>query len=337
MTFDDACNAAAQLLDQRGTLVNAHLLRLVSGDKGLYRQVRDYLIREGLAEERSGFGLAKAETAAGSGSWEQFSNTAAEPLEGTNTGTAVGGSVTIANRAGQTLGDHEPKATEWWVMSSGVARGPYDFSTICRMRQTGDVAPGDVIRQGASGPWQQPDDIPQFALRKRAPIPDISFESAESAKESFIPPDKDWALGTRKSASRLGRGWDIAAGMAGGSRRLLWMLVSAFVIGLFAFWWQQPPPVDTIVSEFNGCYTSLQKLRERKIGRSEWAPTVNRYRPRIEAIVNRLKYRGNPVEKELWLAGSQGLLPLLNIPTDPTEPERIFEQHMESVRRQSQR
>ena len=63
MTFEDACVAAEQLLDQRGTLLNVHLLRLFSGDKVLLRQVREFLIHKGIAEDRAGVGLARNEVA----------------------------------------------------------------------------------------------------------------------------------------------------------------------------------------------------------------------------------------------------------------------------------
>ena len=58
MTFEDARRAAIELLETRGQLLNGHLLRLVKGDKVLFREVRDSLIRDHLAEDRSNVGLA---------------------------------------------------------------------------------------------------------------------------------------------------------------------------------------------------------------------------------------------------------------------------------------
>ena len=261
----------------------------------------------------------------------------------------------------------DPTAPEWWVMSSGIAKGPFDFDSLCRMRQHGAIVPGDVVRRGTRGLWQQPNDVPILAAvvpsiadEDRMTRPAVSlwnsrlghstpsgsrhFPSSEAGlsvletsetstpKDKFIPPEKSWSQGNQVQSSWLGRGWNLAADTVGGSKRLSRLLLSLVAIGFFVYWWQQPPPASTVYREFTDCYSTLQRLRERRIGRSEWAPTVTRYRPRVQSIVDRLKFRRNPAEKELYLAGKLGLLPLLDIPADPTESERRFDQHMASAR-----
>ena len=48
-TFDEAFPAAAKLLDERGLLLNAPLLRMVDGDDRLFRELREGLIFDGLS------------------------------------------------------------------------------------------------------------------------------------------------------------------------------------------------------------------------------------------------------------------------------------------------
>ena len=240
------------------------------------------------------------------------------------------------------------------------------------MVQSGEIAPGDVVRKGSEGLWHQPIEIfpkigepdsqariDPFARSGGARVglkssnaangsdpqststsPKHSGESAPAANDErttsvqrFVPPEKAWSKGIERRPSRIRQSWDAAANLCGGSTRLWQILLTCLAIGLFMMWWRQPPPPLKIYQEFTDCYVSLQKLRERRIGRSEWAPTVNRFRPRIQSILSRLRFRRAPVEKELYLAGTTGLLPLLEIPADPTNAERIFDKHMSSVRR----
>ncbi|MEI8020777.1 MAG: hypothetical protein WCH39_21415, partial [Schlesneria sp.] len=128
------------------------------------------------------------------------------------------------------------------------------------------------------------------------------------------------------------RNWLLLAEFFGGTRRLLQLLIVIAVVGAFSYWWRQPPPVSTIYNEFTDCARALQKLRERRVGRSEWAPTVNRLRPRVQSLVDRLQYQGHPVQKELFYAGKLGLLTLLDIPANPADSERVFDKHMAAAR-----
>lgn len=51
MDFDEFYQSAARMLDEREQVLYAHLLRLVDGDKDLFRQIKERLISEGRAKQ----------------------------------------------------------------------------------------------------------------------------------------------------------------------------------------------------------------------------------------------------------------------------------------------
>ena len=65
------------------------------------------------------------------------------------------------------------------------------------------------------------------------------------------------------------------------------------------------------------------------------ATVVDRYRPRVKFIVDRLSSRASdryPLQQALFSAGSIGLLPLLDNPMDPTSAEHAFDQYIGTAR-----
>lgn len=368
MTLDEAVREADRLLAQRGQLLNGHLLRLVDGDKDLFRDVRERLIHDGIAEDRSGVGLARIE----------------HPASDPNPPSAALMS-TVA---------------EWWVMSAGTTRGPFTLADLCRMRRAGQVKTADVVRCGDQGRWQDPDQVPELFAAKpvvepipgsfrigerlsaereaygtdsrkgfpslqspgkrelispensRVPLedpmsasnPQSGFEvDVESDLETaspvlvprdssrFVPPEEILSLAKQRQPGWLKRGWNIAADHVGGNDRLKIVLAGVVAIGLLYYWWNQPPAAQTIFNEFTACRAAILKLQDRRAKRSEWAPVVDRYRPRIQSLVNSLRSRASdryPLQQALHAAGSLGLLPLLENPMDPTSAERAYDQYM---------
>lgn len=396
MTLDEAILAAAQLLKQRGQLLNGHLLRLVDGDKELFREVRERLIDDGIAEDRSGVGLAPVARQANS---SRESNAIGSTSSGQATAPSAPSAALLSTVA------------EWWLMSSGAVHGPFTLATLCEMRRAGEVKPGDVVRCGTKGQWQQPDDVPDlsnarppesarpnsFRIGERflaereayrptagnripslqapgkrgyvapveefdsnpattSPKDDKNSKSASSLPSGtdvekdlgvtqttpassdtrrYVPPEKVLALASQRQPGLLSRSWNIAADHAGGSNRLKVILALCVVAGLLIYWWRQPPAARVIYDEFTACRAAIMKLQDRRAKRSEWAPVVDQYRPRVQAIVNRLSSRATDryrIQKELYSAGTYGLLPLLENPMDPTFAERAFDQHMANAR-----
>ena len=376
MTLDEAIQAATTLLEQRGQLLNMHLIRLVEGDKDLFREVRERLIQDGLAEERSGAGLARI----GAATKDRSDVSAGSSVD-------IGGNFASSGRSSAF------RQADWWLMTSGAIRGPLDLAELCHLRRSGKIMPADVVRHGTQGLWRQPDDVPELAASKPDPVqrpksfrirdrriaewesdsigpggrgrsestknpyriaamavppednettndrrPDFAavdenvatIEPAPVSKR-FIPAEEILSLGNQKRPGWLGRSWNLMADLVGGSRRLALLLLTIISAGSFLFWWWQPPPSRTIYNEFVACRAAIMKLQDRRAKRSDWAPVVERYRPRVQSLVDRLKTRAtdrNPIQKSLYLAGMQGLLPLLENPVDPTAAERLFAQHI---------
>lgn len=390
MTLDEAFQAAVQLLEQRGQLLNGHLFRLVDGDKDLFRDVRERLIAEGLAEDCSGAGLALAAQ----------SKMAIAASHG-----ARGGSVSFGVASSDHLADFIKSnyaSPDWWLMTGGTTRGPFNLATLCEMRSRGEFKPADVVRCGTQGLWLQPGEIKELAhatppaieqpqsfwFRERLvaqsrsllearrtnvssqdsnapvvshtgpspqdsiassavvnegvsatapPYDSVTVESGTSTLQDrqFIPPDKLWSLGHQPQPGRLTRAWNLIADLVGGSRRLMAILLFISAIGGFSYWWGQPPPARTIFDEFKTCRAAILRLQDRRAKRSEWAPTVERYRPRVQSIVDRLKSRASdryPLQQSLYLCATMGLLPLLENPMDPTKAERAYEQYIGTAR-----
>ena len=344
MTIDEACQAAARMLEERGQLLNGHLLRLVNGDKSLFRDVRDALIQTGQAEDRSGVGLVRKETIPGVPHDGVYYASAA-----TNPSAIIDVAVTITKPVTATITEPNQSASDWWLMASGVIKGPFELQTLRRMRMSDEIGPGDVVRFGTSGLWQQPGDVlVPVASEMRDRLQDggksrplqsvennlagVGSPESNDLQGPYVPPAKTWTADDRPGPQWFSRGWTLVADLVGGTRRLLQLLIVIAIVGAFSYWWGQPPPVSTIYKEFADCSRTLQKLRERRVGRSEWAPTVNRFRPRIQSLVDRLQYRSHPVQKELFFAGKLGLLPLLDIPANPADSERVFDKHMNAAR-----
>ena len=344
MTIDEACQAAARLLNERGQLLNGHLLRLVDGNKVLFGEVRDALIRTGQAEDRSGVGLVRSETISAipyDAAYQSGTTTAQLAL-----GEVIDG---VSEPVRATMTESESNANDWWLMASGVIKGPFELQVLYRMRMNDEIGPGDVVRCGTSGLWRQPGDVlapSGFKDREKLQIERKSCSSGSdqnafdhddrtdttASQAPYVPPAKAWTADQPTRSNWFSRGWVLVADLVGGTRRLVQLLVVVLIVVAISYWWRQPPPVSTIYKEFTDCSRALQKLRERRVGRSEWAPTVTRLRPRVQSIVDRLQYRSHPVQKELYFAGKLGLLPLLDIPANPADSERIFDKHMNAAR-----
>jgi hypothetical protein len=312
MTSEEAFLMAAQLLDERGQLLNAHLFRLVDGDKELFREVRDRLVSLGKAEDRSGVGLVRIDS---SSSDPQANHVAydRESTEGTTEGTA-----------------------EWWLMNSGAIRGPMDLVTLCRMRQRGELLLSDVVRRGAQGAWRPLDEVPLLAAAKPVQRGIASQASVvPGEKDSFVPLEKSWSLGKQNRSGVAGRVWNVAAGIVGGSGRLKGLILSFAALGLFMYWWNLPPSSGTIYREFVTCRSVFKRLQDRRAKREDWQEAAARYRPRIQYILDRLKPRAtgkHPLENALYLAGTQGVLLAIDSPGGFNDPDPQFEKHMKIAR-----
>lgn len=375
MTLDEAFHAAAQLLQERGQLLNGHLLRLVDGDKQLFDDVRRRLIQEGVAEDRSSVGLAVKESS------PRFR------------------SASMTGPGSQAPAVQSPPSG-WWLMTAGATRGPLDLAELCEMRRRSEIKISDVVRHGTEGMWQRLDAIPELAAslpeeandgnslrirdRQRAefelyksnwggghrafsgntkvqvgeastaasasasgtadvtslgsavPIADQDTDPNRNSIDDrrFAPSARMWSIDDHKPPGWLKRSWNLMADLAGGSRRLTVILISFIAVGSFTYWWLQPPSSRTVYNEFTECRAAILKLQDRRAKRSDFSPVIDRYRPRVQYIVDRLRFRtSNPVQNELYLAGSQGLLPLIDNPLNPVTAERLFAQHMEAAQR----
>ena len=328
MTIDEACQAASRLLEERGQLLNGHLLRIVEGDKSLFRDVREALIRTGHAEDRSGVGLIRPESVPFVRRDGVRSLTTRNQLDGRAVEEVTGKPVS----ATVTESEFDLSGSDWWLMASGVIKGPFKLQVLRQMRMNDEIGPGDVVRRGTSGLWCQPGDVLVPPASDETDRTGVVVAEPSELRAPYVPPPKVWTAADRPGPHWFRRNWLLVAEFFGGTRRLLQFLILIAVVGAFSYWWRRPPPVSTIYKEFTDCARALQKLRERRVGRSEWAPTVNRHRPRVQSLVDRLQYRGHPVQKELFYAGKLGLLPLLDIPANPADSERVFDKHMTAAR-----
>lgn len=166
-TFDEAFPAAAKLLDERGLLLNAQLLRMVDGDESLFSEVREGLIFDGLAEDRFGVGLARIGPAGARASSNRTrsqteSREAAGPIE--ITFAAVTDDL-VSEEPSHAVAPRSEESAEadWWLMGGGSTRGPFRFSTLRVMRRRGEIAQTDLVRHGVRGLWQSPDEVPGLA------------------------------------------------------------------------------------------------------------------------------------------------------------------------------
>lgn len=373
MTLDEAFQTAAQLLIQRGQLLNGHLLRLVEGDKELFREVRERLIQQGIAEDRAGVGLAVVDT-------EDVPE--AQVFEsGLDSGFGSGDS-------GEGSSAAQTPETDWWLMKKGVAAGPMELHELCELCRKGEVDVADVVRHGASGLWISVDSIPEFAaarrgldsraaavIRKRqhqaasrqvadqgpsatkstsgvypvAPVilPDEVIgggdgrkrnpdETTPATKERFLLPERDWSIAKHPRFGMFRRAANSVVHLAGGPRQFTAILLVCALCGAVYYWWQLPPSNADIQQEFTSCAKAIRKLRERRSGRNDWSEMQAYYQPRIQAIAARLKpYSSDryPIQKSLYLAATQGLLPMIEYNADYTRLDLAFDKHMEDAQK----
>jgi hypothetical protein len=148
-TFDQAFPAAVQELDERGLLLNVHLVRLVDGDQQLLRTIREALIADGLAQDRYGVGLAKS---------TDFDAQRATSHRQRSTQTEIAESPDEIVFAGESQHD-----ADWWLMSGGATSGPYSLDALIQMRRLGEVSDNEMVRQGAKGMWLIPNDFAELA------------------------------------------------------------------------------------------------------------------------------------------------------------------------------
>jgi len=365
MTLDDAFSAAAQLLDQRGQLLNAHLLKAVQGNKDHFRDVRARLIERGLAEDRSGVGLVRTEVEL----IPTESSLAGETEEITF--------ATVESTRQFNPLEFETIENEWFLMSAGRVRGPVRLDSLREMIRLREIKSSDVVRKGADGLWQQPEQFTELksavnksaskptneqrrdsvagrsplardssssgagGLKARSPIGQDSTSGvsngadAGSAPSSFVPPEKTWNTADQTSPGILARAWQLSADHVGGGRRLALVLCLITAASLFVYWWRLLPSSAAIVTEFTTCRDSLSLLQQHRAPRSEYAPVVQKYRQRVAYLVSRLESRANehyPIEQALYLAGSQGLLPWLDNPIDSFAAETEFDKQILRVR-----
>ncbi|HEY4263009.1 MAG TPA: GYF domain-containing protein [Schlesneria sp.] len=167
-TFDQAFPAAVQELDERGLLLNVHLVRLVDGDQQLLRTIREALITDGLAQDRYGVGLAK--------SADFDTQRATSHLQRTVQ------TVVIDSPDEVVFAEESQNDADWWLMSGGATSGPYSLDALIQMRRLGDVSDNEMIRQGAKGMWLIPRDVAELAeispakrtIAKKATAPTLS-------------------------------------------------------------------------------------------------------------------------------------------------------------------
>lgn len=354
MTIDDAFAAASKLLDQRGQLLNAHLLKAVEGNKDHFREVRARLIQEGLAEDRAGVGLVRIEIEMDTA--DQSPAVATEEIR-----FATVESISQFNPL-----EFATVEDDWYLMTKGMVRGPIRLNALREMIRRCEIRSSDVVRKGSDGLWQQPEEfselkaaiaqgIPKPAANQRHDrssfVPNSTKSGAAGTKvpaegvsaaidgvpspNRFVPPEKTWSTANEKPPGFLAKTWKMGADHAGGSRRLAVVLCVVIVAVGFIYWWRLLPSSAAIVNEFTTCRDSLSLLRQHRAGRSEYAPVVQKFRPRVEYLVGRLKPRANehyPIDHALYLAGSDGLLPWLDNPTDSFVAENEFDKQILRVR-----
>lgn len=156
-TFDEAFPTAAGLLDERGLLLNAQLLKVVEGDEALFRELREGLIFDGLAEDRFGVGLARIGPPGARASTRRSRDSA--DSSDVTFAAAPGSSSTGESPAADERRDEEPDENDWWLMAGGVTRGPWKFETLRVMRRRGEIAQMDLVRQGVRGLWCSPSEV----------------------------------------------------------------------------------------------------------------------------------------------------------------------------------
>ena len=164
-SFEEAYTAAASWLGERELLLNSQLLQMASGDEALRNEVRACLLSDGVALDRYGIGLVRgersiAEQLAGRSRRDHFEQnhddssavTFAEVTDLTRTSTSSSDSDADINA-------EQPAEADWWLMAGGATRGPFSFETLRRMRQRGEIADTNLVRQGERGQWCGPHNV----------------------------------------------------------------------------------------------------------------------------------------------------------------------------------
>ena len=156
-TFEEAYDAAASWLDERGLLLNSQLLQMVTGDEGLRDEVRALLLSDGVAIDRYGIGLVRGE----------------QPIPSRTLRSDEGPSeILFAEATDASLEERfqetgpvsdESAEAEWWLMAGGATRGPFMLEALQRLRRRGDVADTHLVRQGERGLWRSPHDVEELA------------------------------------------------------------------------------------------------------------------------------------------------------------------------------
>lgn len=170
-TFDEVFPAAVQELEDRGLLLNMHLVGLVGGDQQLLSTVREALIREGLAHDRYGVGLAKSSNF--DTQRATYRVQPSPPAASTNTTDEI-------VFAGVSQSD-----ADWWLMSCGATTGPFSLDILIQMRRLGEVSDIDMIREGPKGMWLIPKNVAELAdiTPARRPSQKAKTRSTETALE----------------------------------------------------------------------------------------------------------------------------------------------------------
>ena len=156
-TFEEAYDAAASWLDERGLLLNSQLLQMVTGDEGLRDEVRAMLLSDGVAIDRYGIGLVRGEQPIPS-------RTLRSDERPSEILFAEAADASLEERFQETgpVSDESAEA-EWWLMAGGATRGPFTLEALQRLRRRGDVADTHLVRQGERGLWRSPHDVEELA------------------------------------------------------------------------------------------------------------------------------------------------------------------------------
>lgn len=372
MNVHDAFQSATQLLKQREQLLYGHLLRLVDGDKELFRAVKERLISEGLAEDRAGIALARVNSAGG----ETINR---NPAVGSDDGS-IRSDVSSESAKGGT--SHlKTASSEWWLKSSGTTQGPFTLAALCEMRRFSEISPDDMVRLGTRDNWQPLDAVPELKAVKPILIPQTPLDKIDgqpkNQEESLVviplfSMDEKPAIRTRPHDSNLespvetrssvvgssqveepvadgalaplvsffADRWLSAARMVGGSGRLIvGTLILVICYALYS-WSQQLPDEHSIYAEFQEYHRQAQQLRpQTSSDPSNAGRAMASSYSRVAWIVHGLKTRSTgasaaqPVKQELLWAGESGLLKILGGNGDDSRAVQEFESHMNEARR----
>ena len=184
-TFDEAFPAAAGWLDERGLLLNAQLLKVVEGDEALFREVREGLIFDGLAEDRFGVGLARIGPPGACVSTRR-SRISADSSDVTFA-AAPGFSSSDEGSTADDRRNEKSDENDWWLMAAGVTRGPWKFETLRVMRRRGEIAEMDLVRHGVRGLWCSPIEVDGLQDVSDVVLPDKPVDASPVSDATPAP------------------------------------------------------------------------------------------------------------------------------------------------------